>query len=170
MNGNWNKLHTTQKKMWHTHMHIEQRRKKQTRKKYMTFTLISSCSRCEFCENCKTNAETGIFRRIYDTHKKTPSDCSVSNGYFIKKRQRRRQRRRWRKIPWTVSNECNLSSVYDSIWMFFLWKKTLFSTTFSLGRDFYRKNQSRKQTASGGSREKLYTYDLVILFLSTIVL
>lgn len=50
----------------------------------MTFTLISSCSRCEFNE---TNAETGIFRRIL-RHEKKSSDCSVSNGYFILKRKK----------------------------------------------------------------------------------
>lgn len=35
---------------------------------------------------------------------------------------------------------------------------TFFSITLSLGRDCYHKNQSRKQTASGASREKFYIY------------
>lgn len=125
---------------------------------YITFTLISSYIRCEFYKNCKTNAKTGIFRRIYATLKRRKNTEWLLSFKRIFHKKKLQRLRRWRKIPWTVSNKCNLSSVYDSIWIFLMEWDTFFSITLSLGRDCYHKNQSRKQTASGASREKFYIY------------
>lgn len=89
----------------------------------------------------------------HEKEKKTSSDCSVSNGYFIKNDKDDDEK----KNTMNGLEISAISQVYMIPFGFFLWNETLFfSITLSLGRDFYHKNQSRKQTTSGGSREKFY--------------